>query len=77
MLKYIDFIHEDYELISRINLFKQNIAQFSILDVEDFILVGSVPLNVLGKRKSRDIDYLALKQNLPHVLSRSFSPHDS
>lgn len=74
-IKNVPFYYEDREFDEKLDRFKQILSK-NKLKIDDVSLVGSTPLNVYGIRKSDDIDYLSIDEQMQYEDS-IFSPHDS
>lgn len=70
------FIFEDSVFDSNIELFKKRIIKDNC-NINNFIIGGSSPLNILGIRKSDDIDYLYCGKEKFNGEDNLISSHDS
>lgn len=77
LINHLRYEQDDCELNCKIIEFKKRIHDING-NLDDFILVGSVPLNAYGIRKSRDFDFLAKDMEKGNKISdKMFSMHDS
>lgn len=74
-IKNVPFYYDDSDFDKKLEVFRKILYKKGI-NINNVCCVGSTPLNVYGVRKSDDIDYLSIDNQMQYEDS-IYSPHDS